>query len=208
MLRVLFVALLLAPGCSDAPTLKVARDAGLGHAICPDHPAYCEGRCCGSQCVDLTADNANCGDCGNACPTGQSCLGGHCSAGGCGMTGAPCGAGQTCCSMTGCRALDSDPANCGSCGNICDRATKCTGGKCLCGNVECTSGQKCCSGTCAATCNMPPANPDMATSGPLPDCDCSRRGFGLGCLLFGPCIAKNCCAGDGTCKADPNCNPS
>ena len=35
---------------------------------------------CGSVCVDLLFDELNCGACGSACPTGQTCLRGVCSA--------------------------------------------------------------------------------------------------------------------------------
>jgi hypothetical protein len=42
---------------------------------------------CGGTCTDLTSDVANCGACGNACMTGQSCAMGKCSTGTMTMTG-------------------------------------------------------------------------------------------------------------------------
>lgn len=35
--------------------------------------------CCGTSCVDPASDVQNCGACGHACPTGESCLGGTCT---------------------------------------------------------------------------------------------------------------------------------
>ncbi len=34
--------------------------------------------CCGASCVDTAADDANCGACGNVCPSGMSCRSGTC----------------------------------------------------------------------------------------------------------------------------------
>lgn len=38
----------------------------------------CTGTCCDSGCADLQTDAANCGLCGNPCPTGRSCRAGRC----------------------------------------------------------------------------------------------------------------------------------
>jgi hypothetical protein len=38
---------------------------------------------CGDQCVDTETDVANCGGCGNQCPTGDTCAAGTCSCDGC-----------------------------------------------------------------------------------------------------------------------------
>ncbi|MEZ4404956.1 MAG: hypothetical protein R3A52_00490 [Polyangiales bacterium] len=50
-----------------------------GNTSCPPTtpPVGCFG---GGTCRDLSTDNANCGACGNACPTGQVCSAGTCQA--------------------------------------------------------------------------------------------------------------------------------
>jgi hypothetical protein len=58
-------------------------------------------------CRDLSTDNAHCGRCGNACPSGQVCASG--------AARVSCQAGQTNCSGV-CRDLITDVAHCGACG--------------------------------------------------------------------------------------------
>jgi hypothetical protein len=59
-----------------------------GKNCCPDVSFVCsKGKCacpsgstlCGGNCVDLQSDPQNCGQCGNACATEQSCVSGVCS---------------------------------------------------------------------------------------------------------------------------------
>jgi hypothetical protein len=224
-MRLLLVVSLAAAACNNASTGK-ARDLGLAHLICPDNPGNCQGKCCGSACVDIAIDSHNCGDCNHQCPADQLCLGGRC--GGC-QSGASCAGGQVCCSAAGCRSLSNDVENCGQCGNACDLTAACIGGKCLCGNVECSAGQHCCKGVCGSCSfpgpmdmsmpndlgSTPPPSPSPSpTPSPppppptLPPCDCSD--FPLGCV--GSCVGHDCCSIDaffGRCKAQPNrCQPS
>ena len=87
---------------------------------------------CAGSCVDTTTNLDNCGTCGNACTTGQSC-----SAGVCG-TGSGCSTGDTSCGGI-CTDLTSDPDNCGSCGNICPGGS-CTASACG-GSGGCSGGE-------------------------------------------------------------------
>jgi hypothetical protein len=83
---------------------------------------------CGSKCVELSNDPANCGSCGNACPVAQVC-----SAGACGVT---CLGGTTLCGGK-CVDTTNNPANCGSCGNACSLPHAAA----LCANAACVIGQ-------------------------------------------------------------------
>jgi hypothetical protein len=112
--------------------LCAVTDGGIGIGVC----------CFGYPdpiCADLAADPENCGDCRVACPGGQSCIDGVCSG-----AVAPCGAGRdlaycnldagpswVCCTGGGCADLESDPANCGSCGDACAQGFSCLSGSCL-----------------------------------------------------------------------------
>jgi len=88
---------------------------------------------CNGKCVDLQTDAQSCGACGCVCATGSICSGGACWPG--------CPTGQTpCCvgpSQPGCKncpavcvALQTDPYNCGTCGNVCPTGQTCTSGTC------------------------------------------------------------------------------
>ena len=85
---------------------------------------------CGTTCVNLQTNNANCGGCGNLCPTtgGKSCQAGVCQ----------CPSGAWDCSGT-CVYLNSSSTNCGACGNVCGNGRTCQSAQCACapGTFEC-----------------------------------------------------------------------
>ena len=72
---------------------------------------------CGSECKDLNADQLNCGACGKACGSGQTCQAGQCQ----------CTAG-----LLGCNGacIPADASNCGSCNNKCSTGQVCSSNSC------------------------------------------------------------------------------
>jgi len=81
----------------------------------------CQGTICGCGCVDLNTDDQNCGACGNACATGETCSEGVCTS--------PCRGDTLLC---GGRCVDvlTDSNDCGECGNVCASNEACSGGYC------------------------------------------------------------------------------
>ncbi|HJL20273.1 MAG TPA: hypothetical protein RMH99_31690 [Sandaracinaceae bacterium LLY-WYZ-13_1] len=112
----------------------------------------------GYRCTNLQIDNQNCGELGNACAEGESCMGGMCV---CGSTGGTCAEGEACCAGS-CIDVSSNPDNCGGCGNVCgENAPSCNGGTCGCGTGPACAeampassggdpGELCCDGSCVA----------------------------------------------------------
>lgn len=116
-----------------------------------DDPVECHDTetCCShiQACIDEDNDFFNCGGCGEICPAGRSnyCQNGRC---GCrGYTTNPCGEGFGCCA-DGCKDLQTDTQNCGSCGHSCSNL-ECVNGECRCSSDDpCPSGEECCSDGC------------------------------------------------------------
>lgn len=84
-------------------------------AICPPTQSLCSG-----TCVNPLTDAQNCGGCGRACATGQTCADGACT----------CPASTTLCS-TGCVSTTTDRTNCGGCGVVCAASQVCSNGTCV-----------------------------------------------------------------------------
>jgi len=106
--------------------------------------------------VDYADSVDHCGGCRVACHRLRSdrCVDGECQ---CSFNGrrdeAPCEGVEVCCDGmgSGCRDLDTDMDNCGSCDTACDdvAADRCEDGQCRCGTMPpCGSGLQCCSGQC------------------------------------------------------------
>ena len=109
---------------------------------------------CGGVCVDLNIDPANCGGCGVACAAGEACQSRTCTTT---TTEAPppltC-ADQGLIECFGvCVDLQTDPSNCGYCGEVCPSG-QCATGICVeavgpaPAEVVCPSGQADCGGGC------------------------------------------------------------
>jgi hypothetical protein len=120
------------PPAADGGAPDTAPDVAPGPS-CPTGQSAC-----GGSCVNLSADNASCGRCGNACGPGATCKSGVCT----------CGAGLTDCG-SGCVDLQASGSHCGSCANACGAGTICSAGSCVRGS--CPAGQTSCSGACVDT---------------------------------------------------------
>jgi hypothetical protein len=113
-------------GVSTAPaTLSPVPLPVAGLCTCPGLTS------CNGQCVDTTADPANCGACNNLCYANEQCVASMCECLG------------TLCAAPGptqiCTNLSSDPKNCSQCGHICPQGAICSSSSCICpdGLTEC-----------------------------------------------------------------------
>lgn len=93
---------------------------------------------CGDKCIAPELDPKNCGGCGKQCAAGEMCSAGMCATY-CQTGYMPCSGGGADGGPSGpyCANLNSDPNNCGACGNVCSNNH---------GIPSCTNG------TCATTC--------------------------------------------------------
>jgi hypothetical protein len=91
------------------PTPQFQQTTIPRYQLCPAGTTGCSG-----TCVDLTSDNANCGSCGNACPSGNPCTYGKCCA-------SPVGDPKNCGGVSCFRASSNIYAPCGeeNCQAVC-----------------------------------------------------------------------------------------
>jgi hypothetical protein len=163
--------------CTFANAAATCATGTCALGACNTGFANCDGSAANGCEVATNSDNANCGMCGRACPSGQVCASGTCMS--------TCAAGTTNCSGV-CLNLTNDPRNCGGCGTVCAlanvaahgcAASACTVAACntgfgdcnataadgcevnlgsavahcgRCGNA-CAAGQTCVAGTCTST---------------------------------------------------------
>ncbi|MBN9163540.1 MAG: hypothetical protein BGO98_24560 [Myxococcales bacterium 68-20] len=118
-------------GCGivcDANQACLRNANGVPECLCPPGQTRC-----GSGCTDLRSDAANCGSCGMVCSQASGWTTGVavCSYGSCRFQ---CAQGRGDCNgdlRDGCETnLDSDPRNCGACGNSCEPGQPCMAGRC------------------------------------------------------------------------------
>jgi hypothetical protein len=168
-----------------------------GGAPC-ETPCSDEETCCDGTCANLQVNAENCGECGNACPSGANGAA-VCTAGDCSFE---CASGYSDCNLLfedGCEIdIVTDTAHCGDCETIClfaNATPKCEGG--TCGILACNAGYDDCNGMLADGCevnlgtdplhcttcnNACPAPPNAEA-----DCLAGQCAFG-GCVLgYGDC---------------------
>ena len=110
--------------------------------VCPTGTSDCRG-----ICLDLQNDVNNCGTCGNVCPEGQPGFVPGCAAGNCFfMRERACPEGQAFCNDV-CVDPQTDPANCGLCGNACAAGEICFAGQCA-RDHRCDAGLTNCNDVC------------------------------------------------------------
>src|SRR6202042_525278 len=97
---------------------------------------------------------------------------------------------------------DTDPKNCGMCGNFCTAPATCTGGMCqtppLCnGQPACTGGEQCCATGCSNTVTDP-KNCGMCANACAPGDTC----------VASACVTPTMCNGGPACPTGDTCCPS
>jgi hypothetical protein len=141
-------------GQNPAGSVATSAPAAVPQGTCPSGRSSCNG-----TCRDLVNDAANCGSCGNSCPSGQDCENGRCLLP---VTSVPvmstspaltitpelsCSHDQIPCGSS-CVDVFSDKNNCGVCGRACGSQDKCVNARC---GPACTdSGTILCDDSCVS----------------------------------------------------------
>jgi hypothetical protein len=219
----------------------LSHSKGKAAGECIAQAAKCKGPCqecgvacgtpcaktlCGQRCVDLETDSSNCGSCGHACPSGQTCSAAMC---GCSGSGCGCPAGQkpcngACIPTDGC-CQDTDCND----NNLCTTDTCDTGTHtCVHDEVDCDDNNACtidscdpqvgcvhvddpnCGGGCSSDAECDDAN--ACTDGRCVDGLCEHNP--ISCDDGNPCTADSCDQAngcqhtpiDGCCRSSADCN--
>ncbi len=154
--------------------------------------------CCGDGCTDTQTDPKNCSECGFICPTGDTCVQGNCTPPANCDGGPVCTGMEQCCS-TGCKNIDTDPKNCGACGNTCPATFTCVAATCTApascnGGPVCTGVNQCCASGCSNV-NTDPNNCGSCGNACAPGDTCQG----------GTCQAPATCNGGPLCTATETC---
>jgi hypothetical protein len=180
-------------------------------------------------CTDIEVDPLNCNGCGIQCGVSAGTVGKPlCQAGAC-VVG--CGGGSTACPASAapnptspyCANTNTDNANCGACGQICDTGSTCNGaGVCVCASnvdgleTDCTTDDTAlvaCNGDGGTSdCGSPYACTDTQTdalncNGCGIQCGVSAGTVGKPLCQGGQCVV-GCGGGSTACPADPPTNPA
>jgi outer membrane protein assembly factor BamB len=135
--------------CANGLCVFSTGSGGAGGSTSPP-PMGCSAplTTCGTICTDTLSDANNCGGCNRACPSGDTCQSGFCTAS---TDPESCAPPKQLCGGITCSDLAHDPANCLACGQAC------TAGQ-LCGPTGCTATCKAPLVTCGRACVDPSAD--------------------------------------------------
>lgn len=160
---------------------------------------------CSNTCVNTSNDVLNCGTCGVICAIDEECTGGTCRAIQADADdedeAEACDPGQTRCGAI-CTDLQTDEANCGTCGTTCAAGEECVGGTCASTKTtRCPEGLLLCGNECLE------ALPNFGSEGiscpgggaPPAECPTGRELCNGACFPEGICQPTDCATGWGYC---------
>lgn len=191
-----------------------AHQSCVGSCVCNSGWGNCNGLTSDGCEIDLGASRLNCGACGTACPSGQSCVLGRCT-GSSSCTGVYCGRNSNCVNgscvcdagygncdgLVGCETnVYTSSSNCGSCGTTCTGS--CVNGTCgsgcdTCTGVSCESNQHCTAGSCYCDNSYSDCDGDSPNG-----CEVNIKEDEYNCGSCGNECGNGASCGDGFCKCD------